>query len=294
MVLSKAGKQRVVEQLKKKLRESKVVAIASVQNLPTRHYNQIRKKIRGSAETFLTRETLVRRAIEEARPDLKELEKYLEGSCAIVFSSVSAFKLAKLLRESKSKTIAKAGQIAPNDIVIPAGETNLPPGPVLTELKQAKIEAKIQGPKVVISKDALVARKGEPISEAVAKILSKLSIEPMDVGLKMAAAFEDGLIYKADVLDLDDKFWLDSLVLGRHQAINLAVFAEIYNKHSMPLLLEKAARQAIAINAMIGAKGGKAKEGEKSDGKSAGGAAGENAAPGADAANAAPGSAPSA
>ena len=100
MVLSKQGKKRVVEEMKLRLAKSRVVAIASVQNLPTKHYNNIRKRIRGSAETFLTRETLVRRAIDEGRPELKGLEEYLDGSCAIVFSEVSAFKLAKLLRES--------------------------------------------------------------------------------------------------------------------------------------------------------------------------------------------------
>ena len=263
MVLSKQGKQRVVEEMKLRLAKSRVVAIASVQNLPTKHYNNIRKRIRGSAETFLTRETLVRRAIDEGRPELKGLEEYLDGSCAIVFSEVSAFKLAKLLRESKSKTFAKAGQIAPNDIVVQAGETSLPPGPVLTELKQAKIEAKIQGPKVVIIKDTVVARKGEPISESAAKILAKLSIEPMDVGLKMRAAFEDGLIYKEDVLDIDDKYWLGGLAQAHNEALNLAVFAEIYNSHSTPLIIEKAARQANAVNALIEAKSGKANEGNK-------------------------------
>lgn len=264
MVLSRQGKQKVVEDLKARLKGSKVVAIASVQNLPTKHYNAIRMKIRGSAETYLTRETLIRRAIEEGRPELKELENYLHGSCAIVFSKVSAFKLAKLLRESKSKTLAKAGQIAPNDIVVQAGETNLPPGPVLTELKQAKIEAKIQGPKVVITKDAVVARKGDVISEPIAKILAKLSIEPMDVGLRMQAAYEDGIVYKEDVLDIDDKFWMDSLVAAHQQALNLSVFAEIYNSYSTPLLIEKAARQANAVNALIEAKSGK-KEEEKTE-----------------------------
>ncbi len=267
MVLGKNEKIAVVEDLKKKLKASRVVAIASVQNLPTKHYDSIRKRIRGNAEIFLTRKTLVIRAIEEGRPELKELEDYLKGSTAIMFSDISAFKLAKLLRESKSKTFAKAGQIAPTDIVVQAGETSLAPGPVLTELKQAKIEAKIQGPKVVIAKDAVVARKGEPISDAVAKILVKLSIEPMDVGLKMAAAYEDGLVYKQDVLDIDEKFWLEQLVLAHQQALNLSVAREIYNRYSTELIIQKAAREANALSKMIEGKGGKteAKEELKPD-----------------------------
>ncbi|MFH1257787.1 MAG: 50S ribosomal protein L10 [Candidatus Micrarchaeota archaeon] len=256
MPISKQKKIEVVGQMKAKLKQSKVVAIASVQNLPTKHYDSIRKKIRGKAEIFLTRQTLVERAITEGRPELKELIPLMKGSCAIIFSEISAFKLAKLLRESKSKTFAKAGQIAPSDIVIPAGETNLPPGPVLTELKQAKIEAKIQGPKVVIAKDATVAKKGEPISDAVAKILTKLSIEPMEVGMKMRAAYEDGLIYGEDVLDIDDKFWMDQLLLAHRQALNLAVSREIYNRYSTELIIQKAAREANALNKMIEAKAG--------------------------------------
>ncbi|MEK6843620.1 MAG: 50S ribosomal protein L10 [Candidatus Micrarchaeota archaeon] len=262
MVLTKLEKKEVVEQMKKKLKDSKVVAVASVQNLPSKHYDAIRKKIRGNAEIFLTRQSLVERAITEGRPELKELIPHFKGSFAIIFSKISAFKLAKLLRESKSKTFAKAGQIAPNEIVIPAGETNLAPGPVLTELKQAKIEAKIVGPKVVISKDAIVARKGDVITEAVAKILTKLAIEPMDVGLKMQAAYEDGIVYKEDVLDIDDKYWLGALARAHQEAVNLSVVAGIFNKYSTEVLIQKAARQANALNAMIASKtgGDKAKE----------------------------------
>ena len=255
-MISRQGKIETVETLKKELKGNSVVAIASVQNLPSKHLHAIKRKLRGKATAVLARETLLRMALESAKPEAKELENYFDGSCLLILSNLSAFKLAKLLRESNSKTFAKPGQIAPYDITIPAGETSLTPGPVLTELKQAKIDAKIQGQKIVISKDCTVVKKGEPISQAVAKILMKLAIEPMEVGLKMRAAFEGGMIFKEDVLDIDDKYWLNALGEAHRSALNLAVFAEIYNKDSVTLLIQKAAREANAIEKLSKSKQG--------------------------------------
>ncbi|MFH1107039.1 MAG: 50S ribosomal protein L10 [Candidatus Micrarchaeota archaeon] len=254
MPVSRKEKQEAVQALKRKLGEYKVVAVASIQNLPSRHFNSVRKKIRGQAEMFMARETLMTRAIGEARPELKPLIEKFKGSCVLLLTNESAFKLAKLLRKSRSKTFAKAGQIAPSDIIVPAGETSLPPGPVLTELKNAKVQARIQGPKVVISADATVARKGEAITPAVAAVLSKLAIEPMEVGMKLTAAYEDGMLYSEEVLDIDDSWWLQQLALAHAQALNLAVEAEIFNAASTPLIIQKAARQANAIKSLVDSK----------------------------------------
>ena len=255
MVMQKQEKIKFVEELKKEIRASKVVATASLQNLPAKHLNSIKKKIGGKATLAFGRSKLLKRALAEANPEAsKELLKYMVGNCAIMLANESVFGIAKVLRQSKSKTKAKPGQLAPSDIIVQAGETSLPPGPVLTELKQAGIQAKIQGPKVVITADAVVARKGEPIKPAVVAILSKLSIEPMEVGMSLKAAYEDGMVFTREVLDLDDQYWLGSLALAHQQAVNLSVKAEIFNKYSTELLIQKAAREANALQTVIDSK----------------------------------------
>ena len=150
--------------------------------------------------------------------------------------------------------------VANDDIIVPGGETSLAPGPVLTELKAAKINAKIQGSKIVISSDTTVAKKGEAISDAVCKILSKLSIEPFEIGLKLIAAVSDGITYPASVLDVDDAYYLEQLVAAHAQAVNLAVFAEIYNGHSTPLILASAHAKALALQKVVEDKAPKARE----------------------------------
>jgi len=251
MVLLKAGKQKAVQMLKEKLKKYPVVAVASLQNLPSRQYNAIKKKLRGKAEIIVARTTLLTRAIEEGRPELTELSKLFSGSAALVFTDQNPFQLYQTIRASKSKTAAKPGQIAPMDLIVPAGETNLAPGPVLTELKQAGVSAKIQGPKVVIDKDSTIAKKGAVITDAQAKVLAKLGVQPMEVGLNILAAFEKGTIYPQEILDIDTEEIKAKIVFAHQQAVNLGVFAEIFNATTTPLIIGKAARASNAIKAIV-------------------------------------------
>jgi len=251
MPLTRSDKSRVVETVKKDLKAYPVVAVATLQNLPSRQYNAIKKKLRGKAVIDVARSSLLRRAIDEGRPELKELEQHFVGSTALVFTNQNPFQLFQTLKKAQSKTKAKPGQIAPSDLVVPKGETNLAPGPVLTELKNAGVSAKIQGPKVVIDKDSTVARKGDVITNDVASVLSKLGVEPMTVGLDVLAAFENGTVYLKDILNIDNDAFMAELVSAHQRAVNLAVYAEIFNEVSTPIIVTKAARAANAVRSIV-------------------------------------------
>jgi large subunit ribosomal protein L10 len=254
MVLNRKQKEKAVADLTKRIASYKVVAVVSLQNLPSKHYNAIKKKLRGKAELVITRATLLRKALEKAnKPGFDALSKTIDesGSVAFMLSNEDPFKLAKMLRQSKAKAPAKTGMIANADIVVPGGETNLAPGPVLTELKAAKINAKIQGTKIVIASDTTVARKGEPIADAVAKILTKLGIEPFEIGMTMKSAYTDNMTYPANVLDVDDSHYIAQIASAHQAAMNLCVFAEIYNKDSTPIILASAQAKALAINKVV-------------------------------------------
>ncbi len=254
MVLSKQGKKEKVASIKKALGQYPVIAVASLQNLPGRQFNSIKKKLRGKAQMFVARTTILTRALSEGKPEAAALAQQFSGSAAIVVTNQNPFQLFRTLKASKSKTAAKPGQIAPTDLVIPAGETNLAPGPVLTELKQAGISAKIVGPKIVIDRDTTVAKKGEVISENAAKMLSKLGIEPMEVGLNVLGAWENGTIYPASVLDIDEAKFIEELQTAYRHAINLGVNAEIANATTLPIIVSNAARKAIGLKRFLDEK----------------------------------------
>jgi len=120
--------------------------------------------------------------------------------------------------------------------------------------KGFKIEARIQGNKVVIAKDAIVAKKGDVISENAAKILAKLGVEPMEIGIDVKAVWEHGLVYKAEVLNVDEAAILAQLMQAHAQAVNVAVFAGIMNSTTAPLVIAKAAREATALEKIVSEK----------------------------------------
>lgn len=255
-MISRQKKAKAVERIREELKKSETIAVGSIAGLPSRQFNAIKKKTRGQAKIVFARQTLLKRALEEARPEALELAKFFCNGAVLVLSDLNAFKLHRLFKQNKTRSFAKPGALAPSDIIVPAGETNLAPGPVLTELKQAKIEAKIIGPRVVIARDAVVTRKGETVSEPVARILAKLGIEPVEVGVEIKAAFEKGTLYEGGVLDVDEALVFKQFTEARQQAINLAVFARIFNEVSTPIIIARATQEAMALESIIKQKSG--------------------------------------
>ncbi|HLD75715.1 MAG TPA: hypothetical protein VI874_01740, partial [Candidatus Norongarragalinales archaeon] len=89
-------------------------------------------------------------------------------------------------------------------------------------------------------------------------ILAKLGIEPMEVGVKIQKVYDHGTWYNADVLDIDDDAFKASLAQAHQEAVNLCVFTEVFNDESVPLLLQKAEREALAIQKTVDAKNAEA------------------------------------
>ena len=253
-MLSKQDKIDFVKKLAAELKQAKVIAVASNAFLPAKQFNKVKKNARGSVQVAFARHTLLKRALEQGKPEAKELEPFFGNGTVLLLSDLPAFKLFALLKKTRNKAFAKPGQIAPSDILVQAGETNLPPGPVLTELKNAGIQAKIQGPKVVIAKDAVVVKKGAVITPIVAGVLAKLGIEPVEVGIKVNAVWDNGTLYKGADLDVDEEAYLGKFVKAIQQALNLAVYAEIYDEESTPAILAKAVREGNAIRALVDKK----------------------------------------
>jgi len=253
-------KKKVVEDITKLSREYPIIGVVNMESLPAPQLQAMRSELRGKVELFMTKKRLMKIALEKIKNDKKgieELENYLQGMPALIFTKDSPFKLSKTLKKSKAEAPAKAGQIAPKDIVVPAGPTPFAPGPVISELSSAGLPVGVEGGKVVVKEDTVVAKAGEKIEAKVAEILTRLDIKPMEVGLGLVVAYEDGIVYKKDVLDIDDQEYLDNVHLAASQAFNLAFNAAYVTNDNAPLLIGKAFNdaKALGISQEIFAKG---------------------------------------
>jgi large subunit ribosomal protein L10 len=253
-------KKEAVAELTKKMAKSKVVGVIDVHGVPAPAFQTMRTNLRGKADITMLKNTLLKIALQEVAKQKKGLDKLVEnvdGQCAVVTSDLNPFRLFKQLDSTKTKMRARGGEVAPDDIEIKAGETPFKPGPVVGELQKAGLPAAIEQGKVVIKKDKLIVKKGDRIPRDVALVLGKLEIFPLTVGLNLNAAYEDGFVYKKDILAVDDAQVLAQVKQAASGALNLSVFVSYPTKGSIRPMLANAHYKALnlAVNADIPNKG---------------------------------------
>lgn len=247
-------KKEEVKNLKSLINNHKVVGIANLADIPAPQLQKMRRTLKDSATVKMSRKTLINLALNDSeKSNIEALGEHMDGQPALIFTDMNPFKLYKILEDSKTQAPAKAGNIAPSDIVVPKGDTAFNPGPMLGELQKIGIPAKIEKGKIVITKDKTVVDAGEEISKNVASILTRLEIYPMEVGIDLNAAYEDQTIYTSDLLTIDPEKTLTDVQTAFTQALNLSVNAEIFTKESLPILLQNAASKSmnLALNAEI-------------------------------------------
>ena len=110
-----------------------------------------------------------------------------------MFTNMSPFKLNVLLAKNKIMLAARGGDISSIDIVVPEKNTGIAPGPMLTEFKEAGIPTKIDQGTIWISKETTPVKKGGVINEKLAPLLGKLDIKPVEAGISLYSAIEEGL-----------------------------------------------------------------------------------------------------
>jgi large subunit ribosomal protein L10 len=252
-------KKEAVADLAKRITKSRVVGVIDVHGVPAPAFQTMRTNLRGKADIVMLKNTLLKIALKQAGKDKKGLEmlaESIDGQCAIVTSDLNPFRLFKQLDKTKTKMPARGGEVSPDDIEIKAGDTPFKPGPVVGELQKAGLPAAIEQGKVVIKKDKVLVKKGDKIPRDVALVLSKLEIFPLTVGLDLHAAFEEGMIYKRDVLAVDEVVILGRMKAAAAGAMNLAVFISYPTKQSIRPMLANAHYKAInlAVNAEIANK----------------------------------------
>lgn len=219
-------KKDVVSRIERHILEYPIVGVVNMENLPAPQLQRMRAKLRGKVVVFMAKKRLMRIAFENAKakkPGVEKLSESFAGMPAVIFTKENPFALFKVLKQNKSNAPAKAGQLAPHDIIVPAGATSFAPGPIIGELGQFGIRTQVESGKIAIKQDCVVCGQGLPISGKLAALLIRLGIEPMEVGLDLLATYEDGVIFKKDILDIDEKQFLAKLATLHNQAMALCV-----------------------------------------------------------------------
>lgn len=243
-------KHKVVKELIDIFTSNKVIGIVGIGGIPAPQLQKMRSNLHGTANIRSAKNNLIYRALDDAEKQVKGisiLKESVTGQTAIIATDMNPFRLFSQIKSTRTMAPAKGGETASHDIEIKAGDTPFKPGPIVGELQKAGIPAAIQEGKVVIKNDKVVVPKGEKIPADVAQMLTRLEIFPIEIGMDLHAVFEDGSIFKPDVLDIDIDEILGKMRQASANALNLAIEAGWYNKITIQPLLVKAHYNALTI-----------------------------------------------
>ena len=223
------------------------LGVVDVTGIPSRQLQAMRAELHGTAAVRMSRNSLVHRALEAVDDGLEVLVDHVSGQVGLIGTDDNPFGLYRKLEASKTPAPINEGEVAPNDIVIPKGDTGMDPGPFVGELQNVGAAAQIQEGSIRVTADSTVAEAGDTISAQLANVLAELGIEPKEVGLDLRAVYAEGTLFEPEELAIDiDAYRADveaAVAGGRSLAVNAAFPTE----RTTPLLLSKARMEATSL-----------------------------------------------
>jgi large subunit ribosomal protein L10 len=243
--MTREQKEEKVEEFKEKIERYPVIGILDMQNLPSRQLQQMKKEMKEFADIKMSRKTLMQIAIEKAeKKDIEQLEENDAVQPAFIFSDKDPFQLYSLIKKNKTSAAAQGGEISPSDIEVPEGDTGIGPGPMLGKLQQTGAQVQVDDGSIHVMQSATMIEKGDTITADDAEILNQLGIEPLEIGLDLNIAFNEGELFTAEELDIDTEEYRTDVESAASLAFNLAVNAGVVNETTAGTIVEEAAQKA--------------------------------------------------
>ena len=246
-------KTQMYQQLQELPKKYNVIALVRMEKVRASQLLPLRKKLQGEVEIFSVKDKVARLALEKA--GVTGVDKFidkLEGQCLFMFTNMSPFKLNVLLGKNKVMLFARGGDNASMDVVIPPKNTGIAPGPMLTDFKENNIPTKIDQGTIWIMKETVPVKKGEPISEKLAGLLTKLDIKAIEAGIVLNSALEEGLVYQQEEMVIDVEKFRNDLAQAHQQAVSLSIEAAYITADNIEQILAKAAQSARSVSTEAG------------------------------------------
>lgn len=234
-----AEKKGRAEVLTKKIAGYKSVALVEASGFPSDNFEQVRKIFRNKADFIYTNKVVIYNALKSSHPTLAEKVKGVRMP-VLMLTDLDPFEITRTAMENKAYTKIKTGEKAPMDIVLPSGPTPFPPGPMLSQFSSVGVKTKNEGGKISIISDTTVVKKGEPVSEKVASILSSMDIKPKELMLSVSYALTGAITFGREILYRTRESYLSDVSKAFSESLALSVGAGILNKYSIKSVIKKA------------------------------------------------------
>jgi large subunit ribosomal protein LP0 len=245
----KERKASFFDKLNKLLDEYTKIFVVGADNVGSHHMQQIRISIRGQGVLLMGKNTMVRKALRgriASNPALEALMPFVWGNVGFVFTNGDLTGMRDKLLSNRVAAPAKAGSIAPNDVVVPAGNTGLEP--TQTSFLQAlNIPSKIAKGQIEIISDVHLINKGQKVGSSECALLSKLNIKPFSYGLTVVTVYDNGSVFDPALLNMTDSDVVKSFQAAAARVVAVSLHANHLTLPAVPQAVIKAYAKVLSV-----------------------------------------------
>lgn len=242
----KVGKLEEYVQL---LSKHRYVVLVDITGIPAQILSEVRRTLRGRGVTLkVIKNRLFMNALERVPgKNPSALAGKLVGQNAVLFTIENPFALLMFIRKYRLSRRARPGDVATSDMVVPAGNTGILPGPAMSIFGRFKIPVKVQEGSMWVTADTVVAKRGDVITAELAELLNKLNLKPIEVSITAKVIMVDGRVVDPGEVNLDPDFYSKVVAEAHSSAVNLALNAYIPLPEAMPIFVIEAYAEARAL-----------------------------------------------
>lgn len=221
------------------------LVLIDIRKVPAQLQKNIRSKIPGYKKVL--KKTVINRVLKALGSGYS-----VDYPVMVILTDLTPYRVERVLRAEVLPVAAKPGQIADKDIIVEETETNLPPGPSLSVLKQAGLDARVDKGKIKIAKTSVLVKAGQVINANHVQALQLLGIKPFTIRAKISYGFDGSTEFRPEVFDLDSEKLQEDLLSSLSSGINLAVNSSYPNTSSIELIVIKAINEAVNLSTNSG------------------------------------------
>ncbi|KAL1920850.1 60S ribosomal protein uL10 [Calcarisporiella thermophila] len=209
-------KQEYFNKLRRLVEEYECIFVVNVDNVGSNQMHEIRRSLRGEAVVLMGKNTMVRRVIKLMLNDFPQLEKllpFVKGNIGFVFTNGDLKNVREKLVSNRVAAPARAGALAPVDVVVPAGNTGMEPGK--TSFFQALgIPTKIARGTIEIVNDVHLIKNGQKVGPSEATLLNMMNISPFTYGMTVNQVYQAGTVFPPSILDITEDSLVEKFMQG--------------------------------------------------------------------------------
>ena len=242
-------KAQMYQQMLELPKKYSVTALVRMEKVRASQLLPLRKKLLGEVEIVSIKDKIAKKAFEKLDvPGAEKMKEMLTGQCVFMFTNMSPFKLNVLLGKNKVLLVARGGDTASIDVVVPPKNTGIAPGPMLTEFKENKIPTKIDQGTIWILKETTPVKKGEVISTKLAALLGKLDIKPIEARIVLNSALSESILFSEEDLVVDVDAFRDKIAQANQNALALSTEIAYVTEDNIERILAKASQAGISLS----------------------------------------------